>query len=710
MPELKAESVGCAADGDYRKSLDSGGGNLARVDCRQSMDSGRNTERSRMSNALLEQKYVEFPTKKIVGIREVDLTNKTLGSSLGRKIFAGQTLASFEDSLYMLPDENEHWLLGHKFFVGTVNTAIVASGIHMGVIHEVDPDVEGPVKDLLHAFENFFAAIFTVEMFVKLAILKHNYFCDKETRGWNAMDFVIGVVSIIDCWILPLFFLKGASSSPVSVVRIFRLLRLLRILKFLRHVPELMMVMEGMFAAMKAMGWIVLLLAGLVYILSIICVEIIGYAGSDIYPAFSKDSADMESDVVVDWNSYLYFGTMVRSLISLFSMMLLSEWSLLVRPVFERQPFMVLCFACLIFVTTFGIFNVMIGVVVERTNEAMAREKMQNENERSRTRVGLIKDLAHLMFQQDQDGDGKLSLPEMYGLTGEARFKELLAMIDLPFGFDVECLFMMFDDHGSGELSEEDFVLGMLRLLDGSHFQQACIQQLMIARMRRTVLGMRSIIEESVSTEISSLRAELTTLFVALQSKADAADSSMVESVMAPTTKARLHDAPSLRTPTVKPNLKARRPRIVVEKGCKASPSAEEQPDAAVGLRLAAGMAEFSDGSAETVALQNLWKRLGAIVQALEPPITEMAVLARGTSQCHSGAAVGLQPPGVHAGTASSSLDPGISKDPARSAGHHHATGHARESEEAPACQDASTSKPPSSDLSAPDRPTPWYR
>ena len=53
------------------------------------------------------------------------------------------------------------------------------------------------------------------------------------------------------------------------------------------------------------------------------------------YPHFEDDSNALKEAAVVGFNNHMYFGSVVRSMISLFSISLLAEWKEVVRPAWK---------------------------------------------------------------------------------------------------------------------------------------------------------------------------------------------------------------------------------------------------------------------------------------------------------------------------------------------------------------------------------------
>merc|ERR1719329_76123 len=125
-----------------------------------------------------------------------------------------------------------------------------------------------------------------------------------------------------------------------------------------------MIVIKSIFGAFKSLFWVLLLAVFVLYTFSVACVQLIG--GRDAgYSEFSEAPADLDNLATGEFNNYLYFGSMGRSMLSLFSLMLLSDMDVIYRAVFEVQPYMMLLFIILLSILTFGLLNVLVGMIVD---------------------------------------------------------------------------------------------------------------------------------------------------------------------------------------------------------------------------------------------------------------------------------------------------------------------------------------------------------
>merc|ERR1719421_2260711 len=98
---------------------------------------------------------------------------------------------------------------------------------------------------------------------------------------------------------------------------------------------ELSVIVAGIIDALKTMMWISLLLLLIIYISSVFCVMAIGRA--EVYPGYDEIHRE-EWQGVATFNNYQFFGTIPRSMFSLFSIVILAEWPEIGRAMVEYQP------------------------------------------------------------------------------------------------------------------------------------------------------------------------------------------------------------------------------------------------------------------------------------------------------------------------------------------------------------------------------------
>jgi voltage-gated sodium channel len=212
-------------------------------------------------------------------------------------------------------------LVETKWFQRLIIVVILLNALTIGL--QTNPKmmgVDGMV--LLSILDAIFLAIFTVELGLKLYAYKTSFF----KSGWNNFDFFIVAVSYLP-------FIPGLS--------VLRSLRVLRVLRLISVIPQFRKVIQAFMDS----------LSGLIVIAAIML--IIFYVGAVM-------ATNLFGATFPQW-----FGTIGRSLFSLFQIMTLESWSMgIVRPVMVVYPYAWAFFVPFILITTFSTLNLIIGVIV----------------------------------------------------------------------------------------------------------------------------------------------------------------------------------------------------------------------------------------------------------------------------------------------------------------------------------------------------------
>lgn len=312
--------------------------------------------------------------------------------------------------------------------------------------------------------ENIFLVVFVIEVSARIYLLGWRYFRYK----WNILDCTLTLAAVIDFWILtPIL---NATSVPIGdfyVMRLLRLARILRILKVLRSKKELQMLMEGLMGALASMFWVATLLAFLIYTTSIICVT--------LYQDIDWNEAIVESK--------LTFESMPKAMFALFSLSIVADWTPIVMPVINQHPEAVFIFVIFIVMSTFGILNLIIGVITERTATVQMEYSLKEQHCKDLFRMKNIEEIAKIIFATQEDAT--ITYEEMKELMEDGkhgpRIKALTEGVNLPDGFNLEDCHAMFDKDATNNINHEEFVQGMKRLIFSNDFQRSCMTQASIA-------------------------------------------------------------------------------------------------------------------------------------------------------------------------------------------------------------------------------------
>jgi len=213
------------------------------------------------------------------------------------------------------------FLVEAKWFQRFIIIVILLNAVTIGL--QTAPQMMGEDgMSLLSIIDGIFLAIFTFELAFKLYAYKSSFF----KSGWNNFDFAIVAVSYLP-------FIPGLS--------VLRSLRVLRILRLISVVPQFRKVIQAFMDSLSGLIVIAAIMLIIFYVGAVMATNLFGVS----FPQ--------------------WFGTIGRSLFSLFQIMTLESWSMgIVRPVMEVYTYAWAFFVPFILVTTFSTLNLVIGVIV----------------------------------------------------------------------------------------------------------------------------------------------------------------------------------------------------------------------------------------------------------------------------------------------------------------------------------------------------------
>ncbi|CAE7435229.1 Catsper1 [Symbiodinium natans] len=364
-----------------------------------------------------------------------------------------------------------------KYFQNFIYGTIMLNSVTLGL----QADFTGGSWDVLWLVcENIFTAIFTVELVLKLYFLRLGFFYSIERHSiqfWNLLDLVIVLLAIVDCWVLTFF-----PETDTQLIRVMQLLRIMRIAKLLRLRRELVAIIEGLFCSLQCMVWIGFLMLIVIYAFGIFCRNVIGTLPSSYY-----------DDII---NNEMYFGSLPRTMLTLFNVCILDGWSTVVWPQMLFNPVMVLPLMVFLCVTCFGLMNALIGVIVERTTAAHQNMNTIQEEVLRESKMRMVAQLLDVIDASDEDESGTINLEEFREVQKKPYASEIFAALNLPPGFDASDLFGLLDDDGNGVLDRYEFLLGICRLIWCDEFQSQCLLNYGIAKVRQDVRNLHKEVQE----------------------------------------------------------------------------------------------------------------------------------------------------------------------------------------------------------------------
>jgi voltage-gated sodium channel len=197
---------------------------------------------------------------------------------------------------------------------------ILVNAVILGL--ETSPSLMADWGPWLIAADRAILAVFVVEIALRLAVHRFNYFRDP----WNVFDFTVVAIALIP------------ASGPLAVLRALRVLRVLRLITM---VPSMKRVVGGLLSALPGLGSVSAIIGIIFYVSAVIATKL--FAGQ-----FTE-----------------LFGDLGRTAFTLFQVMTLEGWAMeVVRPVMAVYPLAWIFFLLFILASTFTLLNLFIAVIV----------------------------------------------------------------------------------------------------------------------------------------------------------------------------------------------------------------------------------------------------------------------------------------------------------------------------------------------------------
>lgn len=267
-------------------------------------------------------------------------------------------------------------------------------------------------QGIFDAFEFGFFIIFALELIMRFVV--HRCAMLREFSTY------------IDCAALApivlLFVFDVESSKQLTLLRIFRLLKLCRISRLIRLSRELSVLVRSIASSLRSLLWIGVLLLIVVYCAAITCTMLIGH--DERFLPTNEQIMLYEDTYRVQVNIDRYWGSTIRSMVTLFEIFTLDDWKNRSRAVIETHaPVMMFFFVTFIFITTFGLLNLLMGTIVDHSVNAHkeAEEECKKELEKvlQDEHKQMLLVALKLFSMIDKDGNGKLSASELQKFSKE---------------------------------------------------------------------------------------------------------------------------------------------------------------------------------------------------------------------------------------------------------------------------------------------------
>ena len=231
-------------------------------------------------------------------------------------------------------------IVEHRLFQPFIIGVILFNAVLIGM--ETYPGAVNVFGTSLEHLDQICLWIFVIEIVLKIIALgrkPHLFF----TSAWNNFDFII----------VALAFVPGLQGQTT----VLRLIRLLRVLRLLSAMPNMQIMIIALIHSIPRIGQMALMASLLFYIYAVI--------GTTLFAEHDPQ----------------HWGTLHISLLSLFRILTLEDWTDLMYSGMEAYDWAWVFHVSFVLLATFIIFNMLIGIILSSMEEA--RVEVEKENNKS---------------------------------------------------------------------------------------------------------------------------------------------------------------------------------------------------------------------------------------------------------------------------------------------------------------------------------------
>lgn len=384
-------------------------------------------------------------------------------------------------SVKLVTDQRFEYVTGLIILLNMVTIGLEAEMSAMALAGTAKPDESSWIKEV----EKAFLAIYTVELLLRLLAGGRAIF----RSFWFLMDFFLVMVGVFGLLIIPAIgesFLSEAGFEKLLVVRGLRLLRLVRALRMVSHFKVMWRLVHSLLTAGQTMMSTAFLIMLALFIFGCVAVELITH------------DADLNSIEDTQRIIMQHFPNLFTSILTLLQFVTLDSIAAVYYPLVVHKPWLIVYFALIMLIVSIGLMNLVTAVLVENALENAAVEA---EAERLNLKHKIKEALPTLLetFEDlDEDGSGYISRDEIEGVPVTVLPPKLLENVSIDSMVD---LFELLDVDGGGQLTQHEFVEGLLNLV----LMDVPISTIQSLRLLRSI----KFISSQLSEDVKQLNATL---------------------------------------------------------------------------------------------------------------------------------------------------------------------------------------------------------
>ena len=251
--------------------------------------------------------------------------------------------------------------------------------------------IDEPPPTVWAIIDNVFASIFVSEIALRIIAGGFEFFMQLE----NIVDLGLVLSGSVDVWYLS--HSTGCSSNSASqsvkiltALRVIRIMRVIRFFRLMKSFGQIRLIVSGLLSSLKTLIWVFVFMIVIIYMCSIFTTTQLGSVSDN-------------------------FSTIPNSMLTLFQITTLDSWSdTIVRPLISDNPAMIAFFLVYIFITSYGLVNVVLGIVVENTVISANDKRARDMKEKEVMKQGAIGSLRDLLEKSTPSGMRSISKEDFH--------------------------------------------------------------------------------------------------------------------------------------------------------------------------------------------------------------------------------------------------------------------------------------------------------
>jgi voltage-gated sodium channel len=306
-------------------------------------------------------------------------------------------------------------IAAHKYFELTTMFFICLNALAIGVDadysarnHKPKNLYKGPMFFIVIEF--IFATYFTIELTIRFIAYSNKLHSLSHDR-WFQFDSCLVALMVAETWILPNFG-DGGPFKGLSILRLLRLARISRMARLMRACPEMVLLVKGMAAAVRAVVWTVILLLLCAFTFAVIFTN-------EYHLGKLTDEDATEAQIVFGDVGHAFFSLLIMGTI-------LDDLTYCMDAVRSSgKDYMVLAFLFFILISSFMMLNMFLGILVEVVAQSSDGEKLRMQAEFFREAVN------ETVQEMDMDHDKKVTKREYFRMVETEKVFKTLEQMDV---------------------------------------------------------------------------------------------------------------------------------------------------------------------------------------------------------------------------------------------------------------------------------------